>query len=649
MQSKEQHDAGKNQDKPNSQATLTQKQLDLLNKAVNQRWKELQEKTGMAAIQKQFEDEVQKPRKVENFFFDRFHSYLRYFNANTPTNCFKGGIITPMINFIGQIFNIANDHDCELVSEFFTRKKDNPCARQVLELLALGEMWLAAISSLGASIRFAATLTDFVFDALFSPIRTAKNLWAAITDPKHFFKHVNRHYQVSTTDAELTPKTTSDTISVNMLTLNVGMLRSWFWDVLKDKDRQGKPIQFNKLNPPKERIQDLIDDLVARAKDRDVICLQEMFDNLSYLGFGKDTQQMLIDALKPHFPHTVYDIGHRSWPFVDSGLIVFSKHPILDVDYFRYPNLMGVDTFSNKGCVGVKIQKGDRFFTVYNTHVQAGIGGLTQWMEYLSRKRRPGGSGDYRDEELGFIHEHIQQWASTPPPSAVNLKYLDTYLIGDLNEGLNNYNKVFGISHGKKAMGTLGPRIAGVIKYYGKNQLMHDFSVHSPDNFVDARRHEPPTEGKHGKTDPDKNAHLESIKKEIIASIVLELRKNAQFSDIDEIQLTKEVTERFLVYTGSIINSKYLIDDLRSGPETTTAAKEKDDFEGEALLDFAASADINQPEKLKERGLEKLSYTGTIFNTRGKNGTHYTDHGGLTLECSYAVNDSKPTATPHCH
>lgn len=640
MRSKDQQELTNNLYEPSSRIKLTQNQINLLNIAINGRWAELQEKTGMAAIQNQFENEVLKPRTIEHFFFDRFHSYLRYFNSNTPTNCFKGGFITPMLNFIGQIFNIANDHDCELVAEFFTKKTENPCTRSISELLAITDMWLAfgkiAISSLGASIRFAATLTDFVFDAIFSPIRTAKNIWTAIRNPHFFLKHVNRHYQLSTTGVAPISKASSEPISISMLSLNICMLRSWFWDVLGDEDEHGKPIQFNKLNPPNERIKDLIDDLIERAKDRDVVCLQEMFDNLSYFGLEKDTQQVLIDALKPYFPHIVYDIGHRSWPFVGSGLIVFSKHPILDVDYFRYPNLMGVDAFSNKGCVGVKIQKGDRFFTVYNTHIHAEIGSLMQWTEYLSRKRYPGGKGDYRDEALGLIHEHILQWAKVQPPSATDLKYLDTYVVGDLNEGLNNYNKVFGISHGKKMMGALGPREAGKIKYPGKNQLMHDVSVHVPENFVDIRSHEPMSEERLGKIDPVKSANLDSIRKRIIADIVMELKDNEEMRTIAPNQLTNEVAERFLVYTGSLIKPQCLIDDLRSVPHTTTS-KERDDFEGEKFLDFAASADINHPEQLKKRGLKKLSYKGTIFNPRGKRGTHYTDHGGLTLDCTYAT------------
>ena len=633
MQSKQQ--AQGMHSKPGSQNPLSQNQLDLLEAAVNGHLKELQEKTGMQTIQKQFEEEAKKSREEQIFFFNRFHSFLRYFNANTPTNCFKSGIITPALNFLGQIFNFANDHDCELVSELFTATKNNPTARSAGTLLAQGDTWLALgkviLSSLGALIRGVTTLIDFVLDAIFSPIRTTKNFWAAITDPKHFFKHINRHYQLSTTEANpLIPNAGSDKISVKMLTLNVGMLRSWFWDLMKDTDGQGKPIQFNKLKPPKDRIQDLINDLVARAKDRDVICLQEMFDNLAYLGFGKDTQQMLIDALKPHFPHAVYDIGHRSWPFVDSGLIVFSKHPIVDVDYFRYPNLMGVDSLSNKGCVGVKIQMGDRFITVYNTHTQAGIGGLTQWMEYLGRKRRPGGSGDYRDEEFGFINEHIQQWASTPPPSAAHLKYLDSYLMGDLNQGLNNFNKVYAISHGKKPMGVLGERVAGKIKYPGQNQLMHHFNIHLPDNFVDCRSHESSKKG----TDPDRKTTLKKVKGDQIKVIVAELKKSPEFDGIDEEQLRKEVKQRFLIYTGSIINPKYLIEGLQPLDEPTRA-QDEDDFEGEKMVDALFSS--RNKVDLESSGLYRLDPHCLIFSTRGKGNTFYSDHGGLTCDFTYTT------------
>jgi endonuclease/exonuclease/phosphatase family metal-dependent hydrolase len=393
----------------------------------------------------------------------------------------------------------------------------------------------------------------------------------------------------------------------------------------------------------------LIDDLVKRAQNEnlDVLCLQEMFDNFSYFGLGKAPQQKLIEGLKPYFPCVVYDIGHRTWPFVSSGLIVFSKHPILEVDYFRYPNLRGIDTLSNKGFVGVKIQKNDRFLTVYNTHTQAGDGGLpTKWMEYLTRKKNIKWTGEIRGEGLGMIHEHIKLWADAPPQSAPHLKHLDTYLLGDLNQGMNNFEKVYAISHNKT--GKEG-RVAGQVKYDGQNKLMHDFSVHLADNFVDCRYHKPVTAYKTDKINWVQEARLEAASKNIINDIVTELQQTGQFDDHTKEQLQQEIGYRFRMkaFPGSVVGSNKLINILlkeRSFEESAKNARENlldNDCAREKYLDVCFSADFDRAQILEKRGLFAFDRKCLLFTPRQEdNHRLYTDHAGIVGNFSYFENKS---------
>jgi len=512
MQPSETNETKLGQEKKSTEDQIPQKQnLDEeIQKQFQSRLGALQEKTGMKAVQESIKEEATKGLPQKKRFFDRFHSPLRYFNNNASTNCFKSGIIAPVINWIGRAINVADDEDCEIVAELFTSKAKG--ARSAWTMLGEGKTWAAlgwvALSSIGATIRAGASAVSYALEVVFSPVRSWNNFKAAVKAawdaPRlggfgAFFKNVNRHYQLTEPTNPPDPQilTAKEQRSIKTLTLNAGLLRDWFWDRLKDKDKDGNPLPFNKLRRPRERAEELAKHLLKMDDEnpRDVLCLQEVFDNLAKFGLGKDAQKIVMDKLKEKFPYILHDVGHRGYPFAGSGLIVFSKYPIVDAEFHRYPNLAGFDSLSNKGFVAAKIQKGDRFFTVYNTHTQATRGEFTRPLESLTR--RPWSpfkkgvnnlptSGECRGEELGFVNEHMQQWAETPPPQAsrLTLKPLDTFLMGDLNQGLNDREKVFGVSHGKQKS-----REKGGIKYQGQNDLMHNMSIHLADNFVDYRIH----------------------------------------------------------------------------------------------------------------------------------------------------------------
>ncbi len=416
--------------------------------------------------------------KEENTKFDRFHSPLRYFNSKThnSNNCYRGLVFGPTLDKLGQWLNFMSDIDCEVLADFWNPKYSTKNKAKALGLLA--------VSSIGALLRVTANVVDYLLDAITSPVATLKKLYQNLgftifKQPGRSMDRMFGNYKVlepskplesSTKSLDLKDAKASKAESVNLrtLSLNCGLLRDLYWDV-QDQNLNG-------LRRPRIRAVELANGILKKVKAAkvegkpyDVICLQEVFDNMAYFGLGKDAQTILIEKLREEFPYIVYDIGKKSWPAVSSGLMVLSRHPVVDVEFHRYANLAGVDVFSNKGFVAVKVKKGGYFTSIYNTHLQAGATD----------------SGTLRGQEMGLMYEHMRRWQERPAlPPYQNLKYLDTVVMGDLNEGLNNPEKMLGESHGKKPS---GQRKAGSLKYMGKARLFHEISPVLPDNFVDLR------------------------------------------------------------------------------------------------------------------------------------------------------------------
>lgn len=497
---------------------------------------------GMDVIEEKINAELKKARQKslpKKPFFNRFRSPLRFFHPETSNTAYKSAVIGPVLNLFGRVFNWVKDKDAEILSELFTFRTAKNQARPWTTLLSEPATWKAlgklVFSTPGALIRVGATIIDFALDVVFSPVRTIKNMAQAIWKPTKFFDNIHRHYQVTQSDQEPIKAAAEEAgLLLKVTTLNTGLLRSLYWpsvgffsgipvfarnvwrklsgkkmpaettgvelDRLSTAELHKKYIQdhdgysppLNNLLPPEQRIDALIQLLINKAADSDVLCLQEVFDNLSYFGLGQDSQSAIIEGLKRYFPHIVYDIGYRTWPFASSGLMVLSKHRILDVDYHRFSNVHGEGVLANKGFVAVKIQKGNDFYTLYNTHTQAGAGfPPTRWMEPLiSGKESSIGTGQLRDAEFALIDEHIHDWASTPPADAPQLKYAGVILAGDMNTGMNTYEKMAGISSGKSFPETKG-RKPGQIKYPGQHNLFVN-TLNNPRkalNVVDIQPH----------------------------------------------------------------------------------------------------------------------------------------------------------------
>ena len=94
----------------------------------------------------------------------------------------------------------------------------------------------------------------------------------------------------------------------------------------------------------------------------DVICLQELFSSAH--------RKRLRDSLKGTYPHYV-NPGRRGFR-LSSGLMIFSKHKILDNDITYFTNKSGVDKLAWKGVQSALIRYKDTTLLILNTHLQSG-------------------------------------------------------------------------------------------------------------------------------------------------------------------------------------------------------------------------------------------------------------------------------------
>nr|XP_020468353.1 sphingomyelin phosphodiesterase 5-like [Monopterus albus] len=125
----------------------------------------------------------------------------------------------------------------------------------------------------------------------------------------------------------------------------------------------------------------------------DIVCLEEVFD--------KGAAQKLIQALRPVFGHILYDVGVyacyppcrcSSFKFMNSGLFLASRFPVLEARYCCFPNCRGEDALAAKGLLSAKVligqnQKRKKVVGYINcTHLDA-----------------PEGDGQIRYEQLNMI------------------------------------------------------------------------------------------------------------------------------------------------------------------------------------------------------------------------------------------------------
>jgi len=95
----------------------------------------------------------------------------------------------------------------------------------------------------------------------------------------------------------------------------------------------------------------------------DVIVLQEVFHR-------RARKRLLQDLDDWYEYHT--SLGPKSFFGVSSGVIIFSKHPIVEEKFVSYSKSKGADGLAKKGVVLTKIRFGRQDIHVVGTHLQAG-------------------------------------------------------------------------------------------------------------------------------------------------------------------------------------------------------------------------------------------------------------------------------------
>lgn len=88
----------------------------------------------------------------------------------------------------------------------------------------------------------------------------------------------------------------------------------------------------------------------------DILCLEEVFD--------KRAARKLTRELSPVFGHILYDVGVyacqppcscSSFKFLNSGLFLASRFPVLEAQYHCFPNSQGEDALAAKGLLSAKV------------------------------------------------------------------------------------------------------------------------------------------------------------------------------------------------------------------------------------------------------------------------------------------------------
>ncbi|XP_034051635.1 sphingomyelin phosphodiesterase 3 [Gymnodraco acuticeps] len=158
----------------------------------------------------------------------------------------------------------------------------------------------------------------------------------------------------------------------------------------------------------------------------DFLALQEVFDH------GSTTK--LRRQLHRYFPYVLSDVGRYGWKgccsrfkFLNSGLMLASRYPILDARFECYPNGRAEDALAAKGALFVKVHVGT------SHQEQRVVGYLTSTHLHAIE-----GDASVRCEQLDLLLQwgaEFRQASSQPPEGEKVLEDLVAFdvVLGDLN------------------------------------------------------------------------------------------------------------------------------------------------------------------------------------------------------------------------
>ncbi|XP_069018651.1 sphingomyelin phosphodiesterase 3 [Embiotoca jacksoni] len=158
----------------------------------------------------------------------------------------------------------------------------------------------------------------------------------------------------------------------------------------------------------------------------DFLALQEVFDH------GATTR--LRRQLHRYFPYVLSDVGRYGWKgccsrfkFLNSGLMLASRYPILDARFECYPNGRGEDALAAKGVLFAKVHVG-------TSHQEQRVVGYVTCTHLHAIE----GDASVRCEQLDLLLQwgaEFRQSSSQPPEGEKVLEDLVAFdvILGDLN------------------------------------------------------------------------------------------------------------------------------------------------------------------------------------------------------------------------
>ena len=248
-------------------------------------------------------------------------------------------------------------------------------------------------------------------------------------------------------------KKPNDTIQLSAMTLNGAWLPEYFFGLL----------QFNSFlrhNP--ERLQEAIDlfhEIIQNITQLDFIFLEEAWKNLLSEG---STRQFLKEQFTRMGYHVFAD-QHDQFLSLGSGLLGFSKHPIVDESFRGFvKRRTGTETIAHKGAAVAMVLIDNKYtVTLATMHATSGDGIIQNDVNIL------GTTSELRGEEQQLMHTLVEEYNKevviVNPKTGKPYPHLGTIYGEDTNKTNNQLYQLLALSTGK----SLNQRLEGNIKYQG--------------------------------------------------------------------------------------------------------------------------------------------------------------------------------------
>lgn len=159
---------------------------------------------------------------------------------------------------------------------------------------------------------------------------------------------------------------------------------------------------------------------MMKFENADVVGLQEVWD--------EELAQLIIE--RAGYPHAFYSNEHDEFDdFLNSGLLLLSKYPLLNVSQSFYGDEKGIDAWSSKGFAQATVFKDGFQLGVFVTHTQAD---------------HDSGSVGARRNQLQQLGAQINRYRSENPGAEVILMG-DLNVIGESGEYFNHLLPLVGL------------------------------------------------------------------------------------------------------------------------------------------------------------------------------------------------------------